>query len=121
MLKQRSHWLREEPVVYSALLPDGEPLLEEWIERSQAWSFDPPLPCGQANSLEGDGVLTTNPPKADRLDTYIYDPERPTKSTYGTHGHIPGAVDAQPAARGNEVLVYQTPPLADTPRFAAML
>ncbi len=67
---------------------------------------------GRANSLKGDGLLATTPPRADGSDTYVYDPERPTQSPYGTHGHIPGAVDARLGAIGDEVLVYQTPALA---------
>ena len=52
VLEQRCRWLREEPAVYSALLPDGEPLLEEWIGRSQEWGFDPPLPRGHSDPRE---------------------------------------------------------------------
>ncbi|MBM4188859.1 MAG: CocE/NonD family hydrolase [Gemmatimonadetes bacterium] len=68
---------------------------------------------GRANSLEGDGLLTTVPPPSDRSDGYTYDPDRPTRSPYGTHGHIPGVVDTRLGARGDEVLVYQTPPLTE--------
>lgn len=52
VLEQRRHWLRHEPGACSALLPDGEPLLAEWIERSQKWGFAPPLPRGHAAPLE---------------------------------------------------------------------
>ena len=68
---------------------------------------------GRANSLKGDGVLSTTQPKTAGLDTYVYDPEHPTQSTYGTHGHIPGAVDARLGAIGDEVVVYQTPVLGE--------
>jgi Haem-dependent oxidative N-demethylase, alpha subunit-like len=51
VLKQRRHWLRHEPDVHSALLPDGAPLLEEMIEQSRHW-FGPPLPCRQADPRE---------------------------------------------------------------------
>ncbi len=68
---------------------------------------------GRANSLKGDGVLSTTQPKTAGLDTYGYDPEHPTQSTYGTHGHIPGAVDARLGAIGDEVVVYQTPVLGE--------
>jgi len=44
VLEQRRRWLIHEPGVYSALLPDGAPLLEEFIERAQGWGFDPLLP-----------------------------------------------------------------------------
>ncbi|MSR02717.1 MAG: CocE/NonD family hydrolase [Gemmatimonadetes bacterium] len=68
---------------------------------------------GRANSLKGDGVLSATQPKTAGLDTYVYDPEHPTQSTYGTHGHIPGAVDARLGAIGDEVVVYQTPVLGE--------
>ena len=51
VLDQRRHWLRHEPDVYSALLPDGAPLLEEFIEQSRRWNFDPPLPSTGADPL----------------------------------------------------------------------
>ena len=44
VLELRRHWLRDEPDACSALLPDGEPLLEEWIGRSKGWGFEPLLP-----------------------------------------------------------------------------
>lgn len=50
VLEQRRHWLREEPTVHSALLADGEPLLEEWIGRSREWGFEPPMPRLQADA-----------------------------------------------------------------------
>lgn len=68
---------------------------------------------GRANSLKGDGVLSLAQPKTAGLDTYFYDPDHPTPSTYGTHGHIPGAVDARLGAIGDEVLVYQTSVLGE--------
>ena len=52
VLEQRRHWLRHEPDVCSALLPDGGPLLEEWIGRSQEWGFDPPLACRHSDPRE---------------------------------------------------------------------
>lgn len=52
VLEQRRHWLRQAPDVYSALLPDGEPLLEEWIGRSWEWGFDPPLACRHSDPRE---------------------------------------------------------------------
>jgi hypothetical protein len=52
VLEQRRHWLRCEPDVHSALLPEGEPLLEEWIEHSTCWAFDPPLPRGHSDPCE---------------------------------------------------------------------
>jgi hypothetical protein len=44
VLEQRRYWLRHEPDACAALLPEGVPLLEEWIEQAARWEFDPPLP-----------------------------------------------------------------------------
>ena len=52
VLEQRRHWLQHEPGTCCALLPDGAPLLEEWIERSRGWGFAPPLPQRHATPLE---------------------------------------------------------------------
>jgi hypothetical protein len=51
ILEQRRHWLDREPDACSALLPDGVPLLEELIEQSRRWGFDPPLPRSGADCL----------------------------------------------------------------------
>jgi hypothetical protein len=70
---------------------------------------------GDANSLKGDGLLTTSRPDKNASDTYSYDPRNPTFDAfhrYPNHnGHIDGAVDTRLSAIGDEVLVYQTPPM----------
>jgi hypothetical protein len=43
VLEQRRHWLRHDPADCAAVLPGGELLLEEMIEQSRRWNFDPPL------------------------------------------------------------------------------
>ncbi len=68
---------------------------------------------GRANSLKGDGVLTTTPPGVEGSASYTYDPANPTISAFGDHGHIPGAVDTRLSALGDDVLVYQTPVLTE--------
>ena len=43
VVAERKHWLTTEPQTYAALLPAGEPLLEETIEAARSWSgFAPP-------------------------------------------------------------------------------
>ena len=68
---------------------------------------------GRANSSLGDGTLQWDPVAADGHDTYVYDPNDPTPSPYGDHGHIPGAVDAREPALRDDVLVYQTAALQE--------
>lgn len=71
---------------------------------------------GEANSLHGDGVLTTTAARAESFDQYTYDPRAPTLDPfegYKEHiGGIDGALDTTQSASGNEVLVYQTQPLS---------
>jgi uncharacterized protein len=50
---------------------------------------------GLANSLHGDGVLSTHPPAAETFDAYLSDPRRPVP-TLG--GHLYGGLPASPAS-----------------------
>src|SRR5689334_21630651 len=73
--------------------------------------------AGKANSVKGDGVLTTVAGKAEPLDRYIYNPENPTPTTGGPHccdaAHLkPGPRDQRPVEARDDVLIYQTPVLA---------
>lgn len=70
---------------------------------------------GHANSISGDGVLSTSPPamNAAGSDTYVYDPAKPTRSPF-TGGHLEdGAADTRKSSGGSDVLVYTTPPLEE--------
>src|SRR5262249_22279892 len=68
---------------------------------------------GKANSLKGDGMLSTAPPGDEPPDAYAYDPARPTRSPF-KGGHLEdGPVDTRRAAAGEEVLVYTTAPLEE--------
>jgi putative CocE/NonD family hydrolase len=70
---------------------------------------------GHANSISGDGVLSTSPPAMDAAesDTYVYDPAKPTRSPF-TGGHLEdGAADTRKSSGGPDVLVYTTPPLEE--------
>jgi putative CocE/NonD family hydrolase len=66
---------------------------------------------GHANSISGDGVLSTSPPTGSDHDSYVYDPAKPTRSPF-TGGHLEdGAADTRKSSGGPDVLVYTTPPL----------
>jgi putative CocE/NonD family hydrolase len=69
---------------------------------------------GRANSLKGDGLLTLAPPQAEFADTYTDDPEHPVRSSETAYVGIIGAADTTLSAIGDDVLIYQTPPL-DSP------
>ena len=68
---------------------------------------------GRANSLNGDGVLSTEPPRAEAIDRFTYDPASPVPSMSGSYGMTEGFYDQRPVEERDDVLVYTTPPLAD--------
>jgi len=72
--------------------------------------------CGRANSLAGDGVLSTTPPGAEPADRFLYDPANPVPTQGGgnccDHDHLaPGVYDQRPVENRADVLVYSTTPL----------
>jgi putative CocE/NonD family hydrolase len=95
--------------------------IDEWRDE-QAW----PLPdteyvdyfldgAGAANTLDGDGVLTTTPPTSLAVDTIVYDPADPAP-TLGGRIILPvpvgaGPVDQRPAEERPDVLCFTTPVL----------
>ena len=67
-----------------------------------------------ANSVTGDGVISTAAPKAEKPDAYEYDPASPVRTIGGRlccGGIAPGPFDQSPNESRNDVLVYSTPPL----------
>ena len=72
---------------------------------------------GGANSLHGDGILSSAPPEIEPADTYLYDPRNPVPTRGGglccwNAALSPGAYDQRPVESRPDVLVYTTPPLA---------
>jgi putative CocE/NonD family hydrolase len=69
---------------------------------------------GRANSLFGDGTLSTAEPGAEPPDRYSHDPDRPVPFiTEPTFAQIGGPDDFRPVERRDDVLVYTTEPLAE--------
>jgi putative CocE/NonD family hydrolase len=74
---------------------------------------------GQANSLYGNGQLTTEPPAANEpADRFVYDPANPVPSKGGhsccTAPVAPvGPYDQTDIEKRADVLVYSTPPLTE--------
>ncbi|QDT28757.1 Cocaine esterase [Gimesia panareensis] len=68
---------------------------------------------GKANSSDGDGTLSTQPPGNEQADRYVYDPHHPTPSAPFTNGHIDGPRDISKSAARSDVLVYDTPVLTE--------
>jgi len=70
--------------------------------------------AGKANTLSGDGTLSTTAPATEAADKYDYDPTDPAPTRGGplccdsTH-QPPGAFDQRPVENREDVLVYTTP------------
>lgn len=71
---------------------------------------------GKANTLAGDGALTTTAPQAEPGDRYVYNPANPVPTVGGPlccdGAHLaPGPFDQNEVEVRQDVLVYATPPL----------
>ena len=71
---------------------------------------------GKANSINGDGTLTTDAPGDERADIFLYDPNQPVPTIGGQlccypSNLPPGAFDQRPVEARSDVLMYVTPPL----------
>ncbi len=72
---------------------------------------------GKANSLRGDGTLSTTASRTENVDQYVYDPANPVATTGGPlccdASHMkPGPLDQRPVEARDDVLVYSTTPFA---------
>lgn len=71
--------------------------------------------AGHANTLNGDGMLTTVPPEKEEPDHYAYDPEHPVITRGGALLMSPefpaGPYDQRSVESRDDVLVYSTSPL----------
>jgi putative CocE/NonD family hydrolase len=112
-LKDVQNGIMEESPVYVFVMGENQWHAEkDWPLPQTVWTKYFFASDGHANSLDGDGTLSTKPPSGKPHDAYRYDPATPTRSPF-TGGHIDGPVDTRGAAAGDEVLVYTTPPLED--------
>lgn len=74
--------------------------------------------AGRANSLNGDGSLSTTAPRSESADHYVYDPANPVPTVGGPlccdSGHLePGPRDQRSVEARSDVLVYTTPALSE--------
>jgi uncharacterized protein len=73
--------------------------------------------AGKANSLRGNGALSTTAPRSESADGYVYDPAKPVPTTGGPLCcdalHLePGPRDQRSVEARDDVLVYSTSPLS---------
>ncbi len=91
---------------------------QEWpLARTdwQKWYFHSQ---GAANSLIGDGALSTKPSALEADDHFIYDPHYPVQTLGGNNCCTPhivpwGPYDQRPAEMRNDVLCYTSTPLEE--------
>lgn len=115
-LKDEANSVDEEPPVTIFVMG-----IDEWRDES-----DWPLPDteyrpyylhsgGQANSLHGDGRLSTEAPSDEPPDVYLYNPLRPVPTVGGQvilpGGNAMGPRDQREVEGRDDVLVYSTPVL----------
>jgi putative CocE/NonD family hydrolase len=67
--------------------------------------------AGKANTLSGDGTLSTTPPASEFPDKYVYDPADavPTRGGPVSLHESAGPVDQRPMENRADILVYTTP------------
>lgn len=125
MLRFYDHWLRGE----DNGVADEQPV-RIFVEGENVWRREDEWPLaraqtvnyylhsrGKANTLNGDGVLSTDAPSGDEApDVYAYNPLIPVPTLGGGLCCDPafmasGVYDQRPVEGREDVLVYSTPPL----------
>ncbi|ROS38437.1 CocE/NonD family hydrolase [Amycolatopsis thermoflava] len=79
--------------------------------------------AGHANTLSGDGTLSTEPPATAGRDRFAYDPRSPVPTKGGAHviiptAHPPGSFDQRAVEAREDVLVYTSAELAQPVELA---
>lgn len=118
-------WLKDAPNDFKAETPRVQYYTmgsnkwqssEEWPPKNAKMTSYYLSSGGNANTLKGDGVLTTKVPKDNNTDSFTYDPMNPVMSYGGnvccTGNAIKGgAFDQQVMEEREDILVYTTEPL----------
>lgn len=112
-LKERDNGFENTPRIQYFL-----PGANEW-RSSEQWPVAGTSPTrlylsssGQANTRQGDGVLSWAPPAAGGYDSYVYDPADPVIIEYAKSIYS-GAFDMSEIEMREDILVYSTPPLEE--------
>ncbi len=122
LLRWYDHWLKG---IDTGLL--SEPPVRIFVMGANRWRDEHEWPLarakavkyflhgqGRANSLYGDGSLSTAEPADEPRDRYTSDPERPVPFiTEPTFAQIGGPDDYRPVERRDDVLVYTTAPATE--------
>lgn len=102
---------------------DAEPPIRIFVMGENAWRSESEWPLARteftrfylhslqaANSLAGDGTLSTTHPEAEPADTFSYDPNDPVPTLGGSFMMLAnsGPWDRRPVERRDDVLVYRS-------------
>ncbi|MGE5705077.1 MAG: CocE/NonD family hydrolase [Clostridia bacterium] len=121
-LRWFNYWLKGEQTGIM-----DEPPVRIFVMGENKWHDEPawPLPQtqwtpfylrgnGKANCIAGDGWLSTEQPKEEQADTFLYDPADPVPFiTEPTSAQIGGPDDYSEIEKRDDVLVYCTEPLTE--------
>ena len=117
----------------------ARPRVQYYVMGSNVWKTAPSWPPpavqpttyyldsdGDANTLHGNGRLTTTLPTTDRPDHFFYDPMNPVPSYGGNvcctgNAVKGGAFDQRAMETRNDILVYTTEPFADGVEIAGSI
>ena len=112
-LKDIETGIMEEPPVTLFVMGENRwRTLEDWPPPSARYVPYYLHSRGSANTLHGDGSLSTVPPDDEAPDTYTYDPEDPILSFGGNNLAIPlGVQDQRRVEERRDVLVFTSDPL----------
>ena len=122
MLRWYRHWLldaksgveEEKPIKIFVMGRNQWRSESEWPLARTRWTRFYLHSNGRANTRDGDGILSLEPPGEEPPDRYVYDPDDPVPSVGGTSVYgiaRPGPADQTAVETREDVLVYTTPPL----------
>ncbi len=115
LLRWFNHWLKDSSefsmdarVRYFRMGIDNWRGAHDWNEETYTLHLHS---AGNANSREGDGRLSDNPPESDEpRDVFVYDPEVPVIAPGGPQA-LGGPFDQAALEMGNNLLVYTSEPV----------
>ncbi len=111
-LKGIDNGVENDPPVYVFVMGANKWYAEEdWPLPQTRWTRYYFGSGGNANSLNGDGMLSTSLPGEAGSDTYVYDPAKPTLAPWKGGHTEDGAIDVSAQQSADDVLVYTSPPL----------
>ncbi len=107
-LKGTDNGVKQEPAVRIFVMGENRWVNEqEWPMARTRFTKYYLASGGRANSLFGDGSLTTHAPETEQVDSYTYDPAKPVPFiTDPSFAQVGGPDDYRPIERRDDVLVY---------------